>query len=476
MRNPELKRRLGLLGATAALFAVATLGGLFDREGDNQAGIAAFGGTPQPIFIPYETGTPSSQARSSAPQAIPDQYYPGCGAFPEPEHPDPYAVDQGLGTSIVYEDGKPYICERPFDAYVYLVRELEKLVPEGTRRAVTIIIMDSGVIAEHEDWCEELDVTGISESFVDQYGDVGGPHDDVVGHGTLVASIANACTDNGIGMGSYGIGAVDLASFRVARAVPGGAIINPGSFTDALTRLGEVAGADPERMFVVNMSFTGFRAWDLMIALLDDMPDNVVLIAGAGNAEYGGPVEGITYPAAHPRVIAVGAANQESNDELCQFSHFVFDDESFIVAPGCFDQWGFSTNTESPFPYVDGRSGTSLSSPQLAGLVANLLRLFPGLPKEQILQAIKDTALNVTQDTQGNPVGPLLHIFPLGAFQELLRQANYPDLVYPPTPTPTAIPLPPELHWLFMPQVANEIVVVERDDYRILIPQLVHEQ
>jgi subtilisin family serine protease len=455
MRNLELQRRLGLLGATAALFAVATLGGLFDREGDNQAEIAAFGGTPQPIFIPYETGTPSPQERSSAPQAIPDQYYPGCGAFPEPEHPDPYADDQGLGTSIVYEDGKPHICERPFDAYVYLVRELEKLVPEETRRAVTIIIMDSGVIAEHEDWCGELDVNGISVSFVDQYGDVGGPHADIVGHGTLVASIANACADNGIGIGSYGMGAVDLASFRVAHAVSGGAIINPSGFIAALVRVGEVAIADPERMFVVNMSFAGFQGWDGLTKLLDGLPDNVALIAGAGNADYGGPVEGITYPAAHPRVIAVGAANQESNNELCQFSHFVLDDQSFLVATGCFDQWGFSTNTESPFPYVDGRSGTSFSSPQLAGLVANLLRLFPGLPKEQILQVIKDTALDVTQDTQGNPVGPLPHIFPLGALQELLRQAGYPELAYPPTPTPTATPLPPELSRLFLPLMVS---------------------
>ncbi|MBP7876333.1 S8/S53 family peptidase [Candidatus Woesebacteria bacterium] len=431
MRNPELKTKLMYWRACAIFLALAILGGVSFDDAAHQANVAVQASVPQPIFVPFQAEQLSPESNSVNTPLLPDEIYPGCGVYPISQDADPYTDDQGLNESIIWKDGVSYNCPRPFDGYTYIAKELEQRIPEGNRRPVTIVIMDTGFPETHEDWCATPDINYISKSFIDPKWDATGPLVDVIGHGSVVASIANACSINGIGMPSHGMGDVDIASFKVMFPYGGGGMINPSTFTDALAYLDSVARADPERMFVVNMSFAGFIAWDKMINLINDLPENVVLIAGAGNTNTGLPHEGLDYPAAHPRVISVSASIKTSNDKLCSFSYYAPTDPTSFTATGCGGLWGFS-NTESPLPYTGGHAGTSFSSPQLAGLVAYLLHMFPDSSPENIFDVIRATSLTVTQDTKGNPLGPLQHVFPLGTIQELARQAGYEDLATPP--------------------------------------------
>lgn len=234
---------------------------------------------------------------------------------------------------------------------------------------VTIAIVDTGVDYNHPD-LENKVIKGYD--FVNTNSD---PMDDH-GHGTMVAGIAGAQSNNGEGitgvcwnckilaikvLDSSGIGYYSWIADGIEYAVDQGAK-------------------------VVNISAGGSNPGIVLEDALDyAWRNNVVVVAAAGN-ESGQ----ILYPAAYsPKCISVGATDYA--DERAHFSNF--GPNLDISAPG--------VEIVSTYPggnYAVG-SGTSFSAPIVSGAAALLLSVKPNLTSDQVRKTLLYTSDDVNSSS-----------------------------------------------------------------------------
>ncbi len=236
---------------------------------------------------------------------------------------------------------------------------------------ITIAILDSGVSYEHPDLyykiIETRNVTG-----------VGGPndaHDPFNSHGTHVAGIAAASSNNGEGMTGMSWGSPIMA-IKVANLL--------GFTSDVWLGQGLIWAADNEaRVAVVSIGLDSGSDF-LHAAVQYATERGVVICASTGNT--GQP--GVKYPARYPETIAVGAT--DSQDVLAEFS--TTGPEVNVVAPGVdiLSTWDdfFSSPT-----YVY-QSGTSSACPLVAGVVALMLSERPELNTQGVLSLLKISSID----------------------------------------------------------------------------------
>ena len=177
--------------------------------------------------------------------------------------------------------------------------------PAGT---ATIAVLDTGV-----EWTVgDIPVTaGWSAFGTDPYHD---PH----GHGTALASIAAATTDNTAGIAGVAYDGVSVQSVQVLDAN------GEGQDSDIIAGVVWAAenGAD---VILMGFSNPGFSS-ALQDAVDYAWSQGAVLVAATGNDGSSSP----TYPAGDAKVIGVSATDQA--DALASFSNYGAD--TFIAAPG----------------------------------------------------------------------------------------------------------------------------------------------
>ena len=211
-----------------------------------------------------------------------------------------------------------------------------------------LAILDSGVDFTHPDLAGRL-LPGYD--FVNNDAN---PTDDF-GHGTMVAGVAAAQTNNGRGVAGATWG---------GKILPVKVLDSQGSATDENIAAGITYAVD-HGATVINMSLGGPGASTTLQTAVDYATShNVVVVAAAGND--GGTADATVphYPAACTGVIAVGATDSSGNLASFSSSGPWVD----VVAPG----ESILTTTNTTLRYGRG-SGTSFSSPLVAG-VALLLR------------------------------------------------------------------------------------------------------
>lgn len=208
--------------------------------------------------------------------------------------------------------------------------------------AIRIAIVDTGVQPDHPELAGKL-LPGYD------YVDWDPNTSDGNGHGTHVAGIAAASTNNGVGIA----GMAPLASIIPIRSLD-----NSGNGLLSSVANGIVYAAN-NGAHVVNLSL-GSPANDsfLQAAVQYAWDRGAVVIAAAGNDNTTTPM----YPAYLPGVVAVASTN--ASDVKSAFSNYgAWVD---VAAPG--DQI-LSTYLGSSFAYL---SGTSMATPLVSGLAALL--------------------------------------------------------------------------------------------------------
>lgn len=273
-------------------------------------------------------------------------------------------------------------------------------VPE-VKSGVTIGIIDSGINANHEDllgevwpgldWCSSV-VNNICVG-------VGTNTADDNGHGTWVAGIAAAITDNGVGVASPAYSA-NLIAEKVDPPnqpdnYPADAVAN--AITDAVSR-----GAR-----VINLSLRYLTDYStLRLAISDAITKGVVVVAAAGNDSDDGPAFPAMY-AGYPAnnnlslLISVGATNQ--NNQRSQWNTQGDPGSNYgswvtLYAPGT------SIATTGLTGYVSC-DGTSCATPFVAGTASLMLAINPSLTPAQIKTIITGTAVFTgNTDPDGNPI------------------------------------------------------------------------
>jgi len=246
---------------------------------------------------------------------------------------------------------------------------------------VSVAVVDQGVKYDHPDLDGNMggSVSNAGYDFVDGDGD---PYPDDLEneyHGTHVAGIAAAETDNGEGV--TGIGNSSLLSGRALSEEGSG---STADIADAVTWAAD-QGAD-----VVNLSLGGGGYTDTMKNAVSYATDNgALVVAAAGNDGRGS----VSYPAAYSECLAVSALDPDGT--LASYSNYGGDIE--LAAPGTNV---LSTWTDDAY---DSISGTSMATPVVAG-VAGLALAQWDLTNAELRNHLKATAVDVglSGDEQGS--------------------------------------------------------------------------
>ena len=247
----------------------------------------------------------------------------------------------------------------------------------GAKAASTqkIAVIDTGVDLDHPDLVASLlpgtDVFGPT-------GDSNPQDEDPDGHGTMVAGMAAATTDNGIGIAGASWGAKIIPIRALGLITEDGETFIGGNDSDIAEG---ITWAVDNGATVVNLSLGGAGTSPALDAAVDYAVDrNVVVVAASGNdgmnAEF--------FPAAHPRALAVGASDAQG--ALLSFSNY--GPWVDIVAPG---RRIAGTNSNTANPYMAG-AGTSYASPLVSGAAAIVRTKNPSWTALQVVTHLQATA------------------------------------------------------------------------------------
>ena len=235
---------------------------------------------------------------------------------------------------------------------------------------ITIAIIDTGIQTDHPDLCSKI-------TFGYDIADTDYDPSDFVGHGTHVAGIAAAVTDNGIGVA----GVCPDCKIMPVKVTSGTSnlIFHSNAVNGIIYAVDH--GAD-----VINISSGGGGSMAYQDAISYAYSAGKVVVASTGNDSS----EHVYYPAGYKEVIAVGASGD--NDERSFYSNY--GPHVDVVAPGTVI---YST-------YVAGswcdKFGTSMAAPHVAGVAGLLLSNNPSLSPDQVKWHIELGA----QDQGGDPV------------------------------------------------------------------------
>ncbi len=192
-------------------------------------------------------------------------------------------------------------------------------------------------------------------------------------HGTHVAGVIGAVSNNDIGIA--GMAQILLMAVKVMN--------DSGEGTDATVSSG-IRWAVDHGADVVTMSLGVDGASTVLENAINYASSNgVVTVAASGNngASF------VSYPAAYPSVIAVGAI--DNTNRRASFSNF--GDGLDVMAPGV----GIYSTQGGGDGYHE-LSGTSTAAPYVAGVAALMLSVNPALTSAEIGNVINSTATDIS--------------------------------------------------------------------------------
>jgi thermitase len=233
--------------------------------------------------------------------------------------------------------------------------------------AVTIAIVDTGVDLGHVDLAGKI-VPGYD--FVNN--DTVPQDDNYLSHGTHVAGIAAAITNNAVGVAGVSWGA-RIMPVKVLDAY------GNGSYANVAAGIIWAAGNGAE---VINLSLGGYYPSSVVKDAINyAYAKGVTLVAAAGNSG----TNFVLYPARYPHVIAVAAT--DGSNKHAFFSNY--GPEVDVSAPGV---GIYSTTIGSSYGYL---SGTSMSTAFVSGLASILIGLPAYMTPDQITSKLETSALDL---------------------------------------------------------------------------------
>jgi len=264
---------------------------------------------------------------------------------------------------------------------------------------VVIAIVDNAVNIDHEDlnanvYVNQAEANGLP--LVDD--DLNGYADDINGydtadrntnprppssgnnssfwpHGTHVAGIAAAVTDNGIGVAGIAHG---------CRILPVKVAKNNGNGQQFETPMDGVFYASRSGADIINLSWGSYMNSQVMRLVMQEASQSgAILIAAAGNQD----TDDQFFPAAFPEVISVGATDSE--DRRAGFSNYGTTIDLMAPGSGIYSTLLDGNNTYGHL------SGTSMAAPVVAGIAAMVRSRFPSLDAGGVKQRLLDACVNI---------------------------------------------------------------------------------
>jgi serine protease len=236
--------------------------------------------------------------------------------------------------------------------------------------SIKVAVVDDAVLTNHPDLIPNL-VAG--RDVADNDNDAM-PNQTGMSHGTHVAGIVSAATNNGIGVASIG--------FNV-KIIPIKSSNTSTSITDAYAG---VVWAYQNDADVINMSWGGSGFSQTGQNIMNNAANaGCVNVAAAGNDG----VNSVFYPAGYNNVISV--ASTTTTDAKSGFSNY--GSWIDISAPGSAIRSTYFNSSYSPtYANLDG---TSMASPMVAGLCGLVKSVNPQMTRTQIENCVLSTATNI---------------------------------------------------------------------------------
>ncbi|SHJ57396.1 S8 family serine peptidase [Paramaledivibacter caminithermalis] len=227
---------------------------------------------------------------------------------------------------------------------------------------VVVAVIDSGINSSHEDLVNRIDFDGYNFRSNDYN------IEDFHGHGTAVAGIIAAQTDNNIGIAGV-VGKFD------ANILP----LKVGEWVSE--EIAAINYAIEKKVDVINISMGGemYIATE-NLAIQRAVDSGIVVVAAAGNEAQEG--NKALYPASYENVISVGSMNEL--EDVSWFSNY--NPYVDLVAPG---EGIYSTDRNGKYAYFNG---TSFSTPFVAGVCALLKTIDKSLTPKEIEDILFSTA------------------------------------------------------------------------------------
>jgi len=260
---------------------------------------------------------------------------------------------------------------------------------------VRIAVIDTGIDPDHPDLEAKIDLENAWDFTEDN--DIEDGH----GHGTHVAGTIGAATNNEQGVAGI-MWEVELLPVKVFDASGRGStwtVVQGMLYAAGLLNEQEDKPTNPRPADIMNMSLGGPYTELQEDAVAAIAARGVIMVAATGNG--GRPV--ISYPAAYPEVIAVGATASGLHllpdpyePPLAPYSNH--GPEDFVVAPGGggyafgLGIMDFVVSTGDNGSYY-GSSGTSMAAPHVSGVIG--LMLANGIPKSQVRDVLERTAMKI---------------------------------------------------------------------------------
>ncbi|NLW46214.1 MAG: S8 family serine peptidase [Firmicutes bacterium] len=251
----------------------------------------------------------------------------------------------------------------------------------GSGEKIIVAVLDTGIAPNHED---------LKDNLVSGYDCVDGdpdPSDLKNGHGTHVAGIIGAITNNQYGTAGVGWNVVKIMPIRVLDSEGKG---------DTLTLVEGINKAiENEGVKVINLSLgqPGKIDETLEKAINDALDANITVIAAAGNE--GGAV---TSPANYDPVIAVA-----SLDHTCSRpSYSNHGPKIDFCAPGGGEprtqhlaEWAVKTVFNTYYSGYAYMAGTSQAAPHISGLAALLYAQDPDITPDKVEERLRNYCIDL---------------------------------------------------------------------------------
>lgn len=297
---------------------------------------------------------------------------------------------------------------------------------------VVVAVIDTGVDVAHPDLATKI-WSNLGEIGTDPSGNdkrTNGADDDGDGYvddwqgWNTVANTASVLDDHGHGTHVAGIIAADTNNMQGMAGVAPGALIMPLKALDS-TGFGTYAQVAEAILYaadhgaqVINLSLGGPSPSGLLEAAIDyAYTHGSIVIAAVGDS---GSL-GVNYPANYPNVVGVGAT--DSNSQLASFS--TYGDAVNLVAPGVDIYSTYPSDTYAQF------SGSSMAAAHVSGVAALLASLPQFDTPDKIRAALQSSAADF-----GDPGWDMYYGF--GLVQAFAAMNYAPGGT--PTQTPTALP------------------------------------
>jgi hypothetical protein len=299
---------------------------------------------------------PTAQARRLLPRLV----RAGAARSVQPDRPLDSGVWSSLGLSSLLTD--------PLASTEWWIPHIgaDRWNPPGP--GVPLTVIDSGLDLSHEEFRGRPNTSTMNKQlFLEDESEL---------HGTAVASVA-AAPVNGRGL----VGVYPRARLRSWD-------ISPQGIPTIGDELAALAAVTRRGRSVVNISFGGATYFaSEQHAILTAFAGGALIVAASGNyREILSPIE---YPANFSHVLTVGATDQ--NDEVTVFSSAT--PKLDLAAPG------MDIPVAAPLALVPGGyvslSGTSFSTPLVAGAAAAVWTRRPALEKTQLFDVMRLSARDV---------------------------------------------------------------------------------